>query len=99
LLDAGVRIFLYKKGFIHAKTMVIDDNLSVIGTANMDMRSFDMNFEVNAFIYDEEMNHQMQFVFNEDLKESSEVHLTEWKTRSNWRVIGESLVRLFAPVL
>lgn len=99
LLDAGVHIFLYRKGFIHAKTMVIDDNLAIAGTANMDMRSFEMNFEVNAFIYDKEVNTEMENTFIDDLKFSSEVALKVWNQRSKWRVVGESLVRLFAPVL
>ncbi len=99
LLDAGVRIFLYQKGFVHAKTMVIDDNLAVVGTANMDMRSFDMNFEVNAFIYDKLVNKELEKNFNADLNESVEVNITQWLQRSKWRVIGESFVRLFTPVL
>ncbi|MEO8147479.1 MAG: cardiolipin synthase [Bacteroidia bacterium] len=99
LLDAGVRIFMYTKGFVHSKTMIIDDNLAIVGTANMDMRSFDMNFEVNAFIYDQEVNQQLENVFMEDLKYSREASLNVWNKRSNWRVLAESLVRLFAPVL
>jgi len=50
LLKAGVEVYLYKKGFMHAKTMIIDGAISVVGTANMDYRSFDLNFEVNAIV-------------------------------------------------
>ena len=55
ILDAGVEIYLYQKGFVHAKTMVADGQLAIVGTANMDHRSFELNFEVNAMIYDNEI--------------------------------------------
>src|SRR5690606_9499874 len=59
LLDAGVEIYLYKKGFIHSKTMVMDQSVSIVGTANMDYRSFDLNIEVNAVEYDTENGSQL----------------------------------------
>ena len=52
LLKAGVEIYLYGKGFVHAKTLVVDREIAIVGTANMDFRSFDLNFEVNAIVYD-----------------------------------------------
>jgi phosphatidylserine/phosphatidylglycerophosphate/cardiolipin synthase-like enzyme len=68
LLEAGVKIYQYDKGFIHAKTMVIDNNLAIVGTANMDIRSFDLNFEINAFIYDTDINQKLADTFMDDLK-------------------------------
>src|SRR5690606_37203569 len=53
LLNAGIEIYCYKKGFLHSKTMVTDCEIAIVGTDNMDLRSFDMNFEVNAIVYDE----------------------------------------------
>jgi cardiolipin synthase A/B len=73
LVRAGVRIFLYKKGFVHAKTVVADSSLCVIGTANMDIRSFDLNFEIMSVIYGREFAAQFEKVFISDLKECMEV--------------------------
>lgn len=99
LLQAGVRIFLYKKGFVHAKTMVVDDSLAIVGTANMDIRSFDLNFEVNAFVYDAGINAQLEAAFMNDLKDSTEIDYDEWAKRSWLTLIAESLARLVTPVL
>ncbi|MCK7556403.1 cardiolipin synthase [Chitinophaga sedimenti] len=99
LLSCGVRIFRYQKGFVHAKTMVVDDNLTVVGTANMDIRSFDFNFEVNAFVYSTSVNHQLTQSFLQDQAHSAEVDLTPWLVRSKWRKVFEALVRLVSPLL
>jgi cardiolipin synthase A/B len=73
LVEAGVKIYLYKKGFVHAKTAVVDSSLSVIGTANMDVRSFDLNFEIMSVIYSREFGGQFEKVFLNDLEECMEV--------------------------
>ena len=73
LLRHGVRVFEYQKGFIHAKTIAIDDSLALIGSANMDYRSFDLNFEVNALIYSKDMNAQLQRSFEDDCKDAQEI--------------------------
>ena len=73
MIRAGVRIFLYKKGFVHAKTAVLDSSLSIIGTANMDIRSFDLNFEIMSIIYGREFGEQFEKVFLNDLNECMEV--------------------------
>jgi cardiolipin synthase len=73
LVRAGVKIYLYKKGFIHAKTVVADNSLSVIGTANMDVRSFDLNFEIMPVIYGRQFGEQLERSFMDDLEESVEV--------------------------
>lgn len=99
LLDAGARIYRYQKGFVHAKTIVSDDNLAVIGTANMDIRSFDIMFEVNANVYSEEMNRQLAETFFKDLEDSKEIVLEEWKKRSKLTKFGEYCARLISPLL
>lgn len=99
LLEAGVRVFLYEKGFIHAKTMTIDDRLCTIGTANMDYRSFDINFEINAMIYDADVTAQLKADFEEDVLNAKEVHLDRWEKRRLRRRLAESLARLVAPLL
>ena len=68
LLEAGVKFYTYENGFLHSKTFIMDDFVTSIGTANLDIRSFKLNFEVNAFIYDEEVNRKMVEQFNLDLK-------------------------------
>ncbi len=99
LLEVGVRIYRYQKGFVHAKTMVADDNMSVVGTANMDIRSYDLNFEINALVYDRMLNEELAAVFMADLEESIELNLEEWKNRSKVIKFGETLTRLVSPLL
>jgi cardiolipin synthase A/B len=90
LLQAGVRIFLYKKGFVHAKTVVADTRLSVVGTANMDIRSFDLNFEIMSVIYGENFAKQMEGVYLDDLTVCREV------TYDDWRKTGRGTLLLYA---
>ncbi len=98
LLEAGVEIWLYNKGFIHAKTMVCDGELSVVGTANLDHRSFDLNFEVNAIIYGETTGQKLRNEFMTDLLHSEKLILKEWANRPFWRKLTERLVRLVSPL-
>ena len=60
ILEAGGKVYLYNKGFLHSKVIIIDDIMASIGSANMDLRSFKLNFEVNAFIYDDEVIKDMK---------------------------------------
>lgn len=99
LLEAGVRIFLYKKGFIHAKTFVTDRKLASVGTANFDSRSFDLNFEVAAMIYDTELAEELARKFYEDLEDAEELTLAEWRKRPKWLQLVERIVRLASPFL
>jgi cardiolipin synthase len=99
LLASGVKIFRYKKGFVHAKTIIIDHNLSIIGSANMDYRSFDYNFEVNAIIYNHAFNARMKKQFFTDLEESEQITFEEWENRPLRIKLKESIVRLLSPVL
>lgn len=99
MLNAGVKCYLYNKGFIHSKTMVIDSSISSVGTANIDVRSFNLNFEINAFIYDKEFGEKMEQIFLEDLKDCTEVTLETYNNRNLSTKIKESLFRLFSPIL
>ncbi len=99
MLRSGVRIFRYNKGFVHAKTMVMDDTFTSIGTANMDYRSFSINFEINALLYSKTKAQQLKEVFLRDLEESEEVELQRWEERGISRKLQESLNRLWAPLL
>lgn len=99
LLKTGVIIYTYNKGFIHAKSMVVDGNISIIGTANMDHRSFDLNFEVNAIVYGSEFGDQVRNTFYEDLHHASRLSYGKWKSRSIFYRFGERFARLLSPLL
>ena len=99
LLAAGVEIYLYKKGFVHAKTLVADKKISMVGTANMDHRSFDLNFEVNAVVYDQEIGTRLSDIFYEDLKDAEQIDFDKWKTRAWYRQLTEKTARLVSPLL
>jgi cardiolipin synthase len=99
LLKVGVKIYLYQKGFVHAKTMVVDEILAVVGTANMDIRSFDINFEVNANIYDSELAIQLGKEFINDLLYSKELNYEGWEKRPFTKVFPERIARLTSPLL
>lgn len=99
MMKAGVKISFYTPGFLHSKLLVIDDMLTVIGSANMDFRSFEHNFEVNAFVYDCEFTARMAAVFEDDLTHCHTVTPAEWFTRPRTRRIAESLMRVFSPLL
>ncbi|WP_413511956.1 cardiolipin synthase [Myroides odoratus] len=99
LLESGVEIYLYKKGFIHAKTWVIDAGISSVGTCNLDHRSFDLNFEVNVVVYDMDFAHQMRLMFEEDCKNSIKLELELWNKRSKWHRLKNSFLRLLSPLL
>lgn len=99
LLDCGVKIYLYQKGFIHAKTLVVDDYLSFVGTANMDYRSFDLNFEINAVVYGREFCDQLAQSFMEDIGHSKPITPRMWQQRSRKEELGSKIARLFSPLL
>jgi cardiolipin synthase len=99
LLNAGVKIFLYKKGFVHAKTVVADSRLSVVGTANMDIRSFNLNFEIMPVIYGTQFASQMEDLFQTDLTECSEVTQEEWRKQKSWQKLNYALARLISSFL
>jgi cardiolipin synthase len=99
LLEAGMKIYELENKFIHAKTMVADDMLSVIGSANLDFRSFETNFEINGYIYDPHIAQQNKEIFFRDMKECREVLLEDWMKRPKWKMFFDSSVRLFAPLM
>jgi cardiolipin synthase A/B len=99
LLESGVKVYKYEKGFLHSKIIIVDDLIGSIGSANMDFRSFEQNFEVTSFVYDEEIALQLKDIYMEDLKNSSPIILEEWVKRSVWEKTKESFARLFSPLL
>ncbi len=99
LLEAGVKIYLYKKGFVHAKTVVADTQLSVVGTANMDIRSFDLNFEIFATIHGQNFAQQLEKTFMNDLELSDEINYRDWKNQGITKKLSYALARLISSFL
>ena len=99
MLKAGVKVYYYEGGFIHSKTIVIDDVLSTVGSANMDFRSFEQNFEINTWIYDPQFANTMKEIFLSDQEKSEQINYEEWKNRSRLKKFGESWARLFSPLM
>jgi len=99
LLNCGVKIYRYQKGFIHAKTLVTDDSLAMVGSANMDNRSFELNFETNAIVYDREVAVQLKEQFLSDLDDSMLLDADLWQNRRPFTKLQESVARLLSGVL
>jgi cardiolipin synthase len=98
LLQSGVEIYLYQKGFVHAKTMVSDGQLCIIGTANMDHRSFELNFEVSSMIYDLATATELRKVFYEDIKNAKKVNPKTWERRPFFKQLPEKVARLLSSL-
>lgn len=98
-LAAGIRIYLYKKGYMHAKTLVIDDSLVTIGSTNIDFRGFEHDFEINAFMYDASLAVQQRNIFLEDQNDAEEIDPAEWVERPRMDRLKESFARMFSQLL
>ncbi|WP_101773663.1 cardiolipin synthase [Peptostreptococcus faecalis] len=99
VLNSGGKVYLYQRGFIHSKVVIVDDEIASIGTANMDLRSFMLNFEVNAFIYDKKIISELYEQFLEDQSDSKELIQENFRTRNVVVRLAESISRLFSPLL
>ena len=99
LLTAGVRIFLRKPPFIHAKAMAIDDTIALVGTANIDIRSLELNYETTVLFEDESAVAKLKLMIHEDLALSTELNLNKWLQRPAAKKLAENLCSLMTPVL
>lgn len=99
LMRAGVKVYLYRKGFLHSKILVADDEWSSVGSTNMDFRSFEHNFEANAFFYSPAMASHLKNIFLSDQEHCVLLSRKLWARRSGNSKVLESLVRLLAPLL
>lgn len=99
LLDAGVKCYLYTPGFLHAKGISVDGRVSCFGTANMDIRSFKLNFEVNAMIYDSGVSRELDARFEKDLEDCTQITQLEYGKRSRIIRFKEQVCRLLSPIL
>ncbi len=99
LLETGVKVYEYREGFLHSKIIIVDGELASIGTSNMDMRSFHLNFEVNAFLYKTDSVQTLVNDYLHDLLVSNELHIEVFKGRHFGMRMMESLFRLLSPML
>ncbi|CAM4326216.1 cardiolipin synthase [Lacicoccus alkaliphilus] len=99
LVDLGAEVYIYETGFLHAKTIMIDDEMVSIGTTNFDVRSFYLNFEVNAFIFDEGEAVRQRHTFEEDIKSSTLLTKEKYESRSHWIKVKEVFANLISPIL
>ena len=99
MIRAGVKVLFYSEGFLHAKVMLIDDNLTITGSANLDFRSFEHNFEINAFVYDADLNYRLATDFEQDEQQCQEITAAAWFHRPRRQRMAESIMRLFSPLL
>lgn len=99
LLEAGIKVYMYQGGFNHSKLVIIDGDFCSVGSANMDTRSFEDNFELSALIYDRAIAAELKASYEADLRSSRQVTLAEWRSRSAWADARESLARLLSPLL
>ena len=98
-LQAGMKIFFYEAGMMHAKVVIVDDEFVTTGSTNFDFRSFEHNFEFNALVYSKEFNRKMKDIFEADMQQCSRVSLGKWKQRPLMHKALESVVRLVSPIL
>ncbi|SHJ85499.1 cardiolipin synthase [Anaerobranca californiensis DSM 14826] len=99
MLESGARCYHYKGGFLHSKTIVVDGEVASVGTTNMDVRSFKLNFEINAFIYDTKTASELKGIFLADLEICEEITLEKYNQRSIGMKFKESIARLVSPIL
>ncbi|MCQ2550637.1 MAG: cardiolipin synthase [Clostridia bacterium] len=99
LIRDGAKVFIYDKGFLHAKTLVVDSEVATLGSCNFDRRSFKLNFETNAFVYDEEVSSRMEACFKKDLENCHQLTLELYEKRSRWIKFKESVSRLLSDIL
>lgn len=99
MLEAGIRVYFYQRGFIHSKVAMVDGSFATIGTTNLDFRSLETNFEVNAFIYDSAFSAKIEKRFIDDARNSRELKYEEWKRRPWQNKLKESLAHIVSPML
>jgi cardiolipin synthase len=99
LLEVGVKILRYRKGLLHAKTVTVDSDIAMIGSSNIDVRSFFLNYEVSAFIYDTDQASVLRMLQVQYMEDSTEIFAEEWRKRPVYKRAAENLARLLTPLL
>lgn len=99
LIKSGAKVYIYNNGFLHAKTLVVDGEVATVGSANFDRRSFRLNFEANAFVYDKDFALKMEDEFHKDMELSKELTLRKYNRRKTIIKIKEAISRLLSDIL
>lgn len=99
IIEYGAHVYIYEDGFFHSKVLIVDNEVASIGSANMDVRSFKLNFEINAFIYDSTIAEELLANFNQDLSKSMQVDAEYFQNQSRWRKFKQYFSRLLSPIL
>lgn len=99
IVAAGARVFLYEKGYLHAKTISIDSEICSIGSANIDIRSFGINYDLNAVLYSRRLAWKLENDFERDLADCTEFNAAECERRSAAVRFRDFVVRLLSPLL
>lgn len=99
LINAGVNIYLYKAGFFHSKVLVVDGTIATIGSCNMDVRSFNLDYEVNAFFYDEKIAEDLIETFHQDSAQCRTISDGDIRELTFWGKLRNSVFRIIAPLL
>lgn len=99
LQEIGANVYIYDKGFLHAKVLSIDSRIACVGTANFDIRSFALNFEVSAFLYDADLAKKIEEQFLVDVSDSIVASDLYFKQQSRWKKFKQAFSRLFSPIL
>ena len=95
----GFKVYLYEKGMLHSKAIIVDDDFSTVGSTNFDFRSFEHNFEANVLIYSREFNSRLKGLFLRDQKDCIRLTPSTWAKRPVSEKVLESVMRLFSPIL
>ena len=98
-VSAGVRVLLYEKGYLHAKTISIDSEICSIGSTNIDIRSFSINYELNAVIYDRKLTSELERAFMRDRQECEGFSVEAYRNSRSFRRLRDSAARVFSPLL
>jgi cardiolipin synthase len=98
-LPVGIRFFCYEQGFLHQKAILVDDNIAGIGTANLDNRSFRLNFEITLLFVDQQCVEDVETMLEADFSQCREMTLDEIQRRGFWFRLATRIARLFSPVL
>lgn len=98
-LRAGIKFYLYKPGMLHSKVLIVDNDLTSVGSTNFDFRSFEHNFEANLFIYSSGFNARMTDIFLNDQRQCQRIVPADWKKRPRTHRVLESVLRLLSPIL
>lgn len=98
-LRAGIKIYLYNPGMMHAKTLIVDDEIASVGSTNFDFRSFEHNFEANLFVYSPRFTQEMAEIFHRDMRQCTRLYQATWARRRRSLKVAESVVRLLSPIL